>query len=89
MLFPEEIFKMILKQHKINYLEMKLNFDHRIRTNDSQNIVPSLSTFTFKKLMIQFHQSDRERLNQRPFQINYFWENRWDLQTPKLLMSLF
>jgi len=32
MLFPEEIFKMIMKKHKINYLEEKLSliFNHEI-----------------------------------------------------------
>ena len=78
MLFPEEIFDLILKKNKIIYLEMKLNFNHRIKY---QCLSDDFSTYTRKKLTIQFHEQPSSRI----VVTNYFWENRWDLKTPKLL----
>jgi len=82
MLFPEEIFKMIMKKHKINYLETKLNFKHRIRTHF---LSENFSEYSRKKFIIKFHQQPFSRI----VITDYLWENKWDLQNPELLGSYF
>ena len=69
MLFPEEIFKMILKQHKLNYLGMKLNdvINHRI---NNQFYSYNFYNFTIKRLVIQVH----EETEFHQLYTTYFWK---------------
>ena len=71
MLFPEEIFKMILKQHKKNNIKEILNdvINHRI---NNQLYKYKFYNFTIKRLLIQV----QEETEFHPVYTNYFWKNK-------------
>lgn len=65
MLFPEEIFKMILKKHKIICLEEKLNFNGRICR---YVYLYRCYKYTTKNLRITIYESPQ------PTIISYIWK---------------
>ena len=67
MLFPEEIFDLILKQHKKNYIKKILNdvINHRI---NNQFKTYDFYNFTIKRLWIEVHESKFQ-----PVYTTYFW----------------
>ena len=71
MLFPEEIFDLILKQHKLNYLEKVLNdvINHRIK---KQFCIYNFYSFTIKRLVIQVHKETEFH----QLYTTYFWKNK-------------